>query len=134
MRCREAVRAELARRRGANPRYSLRRYAIALGVSHATLSRLLAGTRPVPARTVRLLGRGLGLARRDIDCMVGLEEAAAVLAAIARPSFRPDSRGLAVATGIPLDNVNIALYALLRDGHLRMVSPSAWVISTGDRT
>lgn len=125
------MRAELARRRESNHRYSLRRYALALGVSHATLSRLLRGSRPVPARTVRAMCARLGLGAAEAARLVGLEEAAAVAEAIAHPSFRPSSRALAVATGIPLDHVNIALHALLRDGSLRMPSRDTWIVTPG---
>lgn len=111
----------------------MRGFARAIGVHHATLSRLLRGTRPVPARTVHALCSALGISEAERTRMVGLEEAAAVALAIARPGFRPGSREVAVLSGLPLDNVNIALHALLRSGQLRMVSPGAWVISTGDR-
>lgn len=132
MRCRDIVRAEFKRRRQTNPRYSLRRFAQALGVHHATLSRLFRGTRPVPARTVHAVCSALGMREAERLRLIGVEEAATVAAVIARPGFRPGSRAVAMLAGLPVDNVNVALHALLRDGHLRMVSPSAWVVSRGE--
>jgi plasmid maintenance system antidote protein VapI len=129
VRFREAVAAEFERRRGHNRRYSLRAFARALGVHHATMSRLLATTRPVQARTVRTLGPRLGLSSSRIVAMVSLEDAASVAASIARPSFRPDSRWLASVAGIPVDRVNIALQGLLRSGRLRMPSVSRWLLT-----
>lgn len=96
------------------------------------MSRLFRGTRPVPARTVHAVCAALGIREAERLQLIGHEEAAAVAAVIARPGFRPGSRAVAVRAGLPVDNVNIALHALLRDGRLRMVSPDAWVISTGD--
>lgn len=133
MRCRDIVRSEFERRQRTNPRYSMRRFAQSLGVHHATLSRLCRGTRPVPARTVNVVGSALGLGEAERIRLIGLEEAAAVAAAIARPGFRPGSRAVAVLSGLPIDKVNIALHTLLRDGHLQMVSRGEWVIRTGAR-
>jgi transcriptional regulator with XRE-family HTH domain len=132
VRFRETVRTEFDRRRAVNPRYSLRRFARALGVHHATLSRLLRGRGAVPARAVRATGKALGLSPVDIARLIAAEETEAVIGAIGRPAFRADSRHLAMAAGIPLDDVNIALHRLLRDGRLRMVAPTTWIVAPGD--
>lgn len=126
MRIREAVAAEFVRRRRHNPRYSLRGFARALGVHHATLSRLLNSTQPVQSRTVQALGPPLGLSAAEVAAMIAREDAAAVALGIARPSFRPDSRWLASVAGISVDRVNIAIEALLRGGRLRMPSATRW--------
>ncbi len=73
-------------------------------------------------RTTRALCRGLLIAEPDTARMVGLEEAAAVADAISEAAFTTGSRSLAVMTGIPVDNGNITLHALLRDGVLRIPS------------
>lgn len=129
MRFREAVRAELTRRCQQNARYSMRGFARALGVHHATLSRLLGDDRPLQARTVRALAPRLGFSPREIQAFVSSEDLAAVAAAIERPAFRPSSRWLASVSGISVDRVNVALQSLLRCGRLRMASASSWLIA-----
>lgn len=131
MRFRGAVRAEFERRRAVNPRYSVRGFAGALGVHHATLSRLLRGRRAVPQRTVRAVGKSLGLSAGDIARFIATENAVAVVSAIRHPAFRPDCRTLAVTAGISIDNVNIALHTLLSGGRLEMISPTTWVLAPG---
>jgi hypothetical protein len=132
VRCRDIVRAEFERRRRTNPRYSLRRFAQALGVHHSTLSRQLRGRRALPSRVVRDLGARLHLSPRDVTQLVERETTAAVAAAIGVQPFTPDSRHLAVISGVPLDDVNIALTAMLRDGRLTMPSAREWVLAPGE--
>ena len=129
MRFREAVAAEFGRRREHNQRYSLRAFARAMGVHHATLSRLLNGDQPVQARTIGALGSKLRLSPPQVAAMIALEDAAAVAAGIARPSFRPDSRWLASVAGISVDRVNIAIELLLRRGQLRMPAANRWQLT-----
>lgn len=59
------------------------------------------------------------------------EEAAAVVEAIGRRAFRPDSRWLASVTGVSVDRVNIVLQKLLRVGALRMGSTERWELLEG---
>ena len=124
---REVIASELRRRQERNGRYSLRRFAAQLGVHHATISRLLRGTRPIPERTVRAAGSRLGLSAAQLDALVLAEHEAAVLLAIGQPAFRPASRWLATVSGLPVDRVNIAIQSLLRTGRLRMVARDRWV-------
>jgi len=126
MRFRDLLKSELERRRLSNRRYSLRAFARFLGVHHATLSRLLRGGGPVAPRCVRSIGGRLGLAAADVALLAGRENEAAVLAALRRPGFRADSRWLASAAGIPVNDVNIALHALLQQRRLRMLSRERW--------
>jgi plasmid maintenance system antidote protein VapI len=126
VRFRDFLSSELERRRALNRRYSLRAYARALGVHHATVSRLLRGTGAIPSRSVRALGQRLGLAPRDLAAFLARENQEGVLAAIARPTFRPESRWLAATIGIPVDEINIALHALISGGRLRMTSSQRW--------
>jgi plasmid maintenance system antidote protein VapI len=128
VRFREVIGAELARRQRQNARYSLRGFARALGVHHATLSRLLNGDRPLQARTIWTLGPRIGLSSPQLQSFVSNEDMAAVAMAIARPAFHPDSRWLASVAGISVDRVNVALQALLRCGRLRMLSASQWKV------
>jgi transcriptional regulator with XRE-family HTH domain len=126
MRFREAVAAELERRRRRNQRYSLRQFARGLGVHHSTVSRLLRGARPVPPRTLLTMATHLGMSPAQAADFLSREDDAAVVEAIRRPAFRPDSRWLASATGISVDGVNVVLQKLLRIGSLRMSSADRW--------
>lgn len=126
MRFRETVRAALDGRRRSQPAYSLRRFARVLGVHHTTTSRLLKGEGPVAERSLRRVGARLGFDGRELARMCAVEREEAILEAVGRRAFRPDSRWLASASGIAIDQVNITLQALLRTGRLRMVSARVW--------
>ena len=128
MRFRDIVTAEFERRRRQNARYSLRGFALALGVHHATLSRLINSNRRIQDATISAVGPRLGLTSAQIVALVGREDIAAVSVAIARPAFRADSRWLASITGISLDRVNIALQSLLCAGRLRMLTSTRWLL------
>jgi len=117
---RSVLQTELDRRRLANRRYSLRAFAAFLGVDHSTLSQLLRGKRRLTARNVRALGGKLRLSASAIAEHCACEHEAAVLGAVERAGFRPDSRWLATMAGIPVDEVNATLQRLLRKRKLRM--------------
>ena len=129
VRFRDVLAMEFERRRRVNRRYSLRRFGRTLGVHHATLSRLLRQRRPIQGRTIALLGPRLGLADGQLRRLAGTEDIAAVVHAIERPAFRPDSRSLASVSGISIDRVNIALESLLRSGRLRMLAADRWLLT-----
>jgi transcriptional regulator with XRE-family HTH domain len=122
----ELLREELERRRAGNPRYSLRAFARRLQVDHSTLSQLLRGRRRLSSRTMALLGARIGLGAAAIRDCSAVENDARVLRAVRHPSFRPDSRWLAVRTGLPLDEVNISLQRLLHGRALTMTSRTVW--------
>ena len=121
------LQTELDRRRAANRRYSLRSFARALAVDHSTLSQMLRGKRRLTARNVRSLGSRLRLDAAAIAEHSAAENEAAVLAAFDRPGFRADSRWLSTRSGIPLDEVNIALQRLLRKRVVTMQTRERWV-------
>jgi transcriptional regulator with XRE-family HTH domain len=127
---RAVLQSEFARRRTANPRYSLRAFARFLALDHSTLSQILRGRRRLTARNVRALGPKLRLTASAIAEHCALEHEAAVLAAVRRPGFRADSRWLATMAGIPLDDVNVTLQRLLRKRRLTMPSPARWAEET----
>jgi transcriptional regulator with XRE-family HTH domain len=129
VRVREAIAAEFNRRRSSNPRYSLRAFARAMGVNHATLSRLLSGLRPIQARTIQVLARPMRWSDSQVMAMIAAEDAAAVIHAVAKPSFRPDSRWIASVSGISIDRVNVALQDLLRTRRLRMPAANQWLVT-----
>ncbi|HEX6099826.1 MAG TPA: helix-turn-helix domain-containing protein [Thermoanaerobaculia bacterium] len=129
MRFREAVAAEFERRRLRNRRYSLRQFARGLGIHHSTASRLLRGSRPVPSRTLVTVAGHLRMSSAETADFLAREDVAAVVDAIGRSRFRPDSRWLASVAGISVDSVNIVLQKLLRTGSLRMVSKERWELA-----
>lgn len=124
---RQILQDELSRRKARNRRYSVRRLAQQLCVSHATISRCLRSTRPTSIRTVRTLGARLGMSDAEIEGLVRSETEAAVAAAICSSTFRAESRWLATVTGFTIDGVNVALHSLLRQGRLVM-SPRGWQV------
>jgi len=127
---REILEHELLRRRARNPRYSLRAFARQLGTHHSTLSQLVAGERRLTPRAVRRLGMRLGLTTAEIEAACVAENAAAVLALLDAGRLRPDSRWIATVTGIPLDDVNVALHHLLWQRRLTMQTPDSWTGAT----
>ena len=116
---------ELARRRARNPRYSLRAFARQLGTDHSTICRVSGGRRLTVAR-MRALGPRLGLSASEIDGACRHENMLRVRDLVRRPGFRPDSRWIATRTGIALDDVNVALQALLAARRLHMTSATTW--------
>ena len=120
------IRTELERRRQRNARYSLRGLATSLRVHHSTLSRILDGRRSVTPDAIERLGERLGLDRGAIRELRLAENRKAVLRAVGDRRFRADSRWLAMMTGIPVDDLNIALHSLLHEGRLIMSSATHW--------
>jgi len=121
------LQTELDRRRSANRRYSLRAFARSLSIDHSALSQILRGKRRLTARNVRALGPRLALDAPAVAEHCAAQNEAAVLDAIGRPNFRADSRWLSTMSGIPLDQVNIALQRLLRKGVVDMQSREKWI-------
>jgi len=111
---RDVLQREFDRRRAANRRYSLRAFACALAIDHSTLSQILRGQRRLTSRTLRALGARLGLSANEIAAHCAAENETAILGAVPRDDFRADTRWLAVVLGVPIDEVNVALQALLR--------------------
>jgi transcriptional regulator with XRE-family HTH domain len=130
---RAVLRAEFDRRHAFNPRYSLRAFARALDVDHATLSQLLRGTRRLTAARVRTLGRRLQLPDAHIAEHAAVEDDARVLEAIGRIGFRASSRWVATVTNLPVDAVNVTLQRLLRQRLLTMASRDRWVRTEDER-
>ena len=126
MRFRAILHAVFLQRRSINRSYSLRAFARALETDHASLSQLMRGERRATARTIRALGPRLGLQASQVAACRALENEHCILAAVADPRFRPDSRWLAVTLNIPLDEINIALQCLLRKRLLTMSNQRTW--------
>jgi transcriptional regulator with XRE-family HTH domain len=122
------VTREYARRKSGNSRYSLRAFARSLDVDHSTLSQIVRGRRRVTRRVIRAIGPRLRLTQPEIEASCAVENDLAVLAVIARPSFRPDSRWIATVAGISVDEVNVALQRLLYTGAIEMYEQHQWRI------
>jgi transcriptional regulator with XRE-family HTH domain len=121
------LQTEFDRRRSANRRYSLRAFARFLAIDHSALSQILRGKRRLTARSVRALGSRLSLDAPAVAEHCAAENEAAILDAIGRPNFRADSRWLSTMSGVPLDQVNVALQRLLRKGLLVMQARERWI-------
>jgi len=117
---------ELQRRRLRNPRYSLRAFALGLRIHHSTLSQILQSRRRLTPRSIRRLGARMGLTPQQIRDACLTEHRAAIRRLVNDSRFRADSRWLAIMTGIPLDDVNLALHSLLYRRELTMVGPDTW--------
>jgi transcriptional regulator with XRE-family HTH domain len=125
---RERLSIELNERRRRNPRYSLRAFARDLLIDHATLSQILRGRRRPSARLIGILGRRLGLDRTDLVDAVARQQAETVAQFVQLPEFVPDTRQIAIRTGLSIDQVNAALDWLLRHRELRMTSKRRWTL------
>jgi hypothetical protein len=158
-RFRDRLRTEFAARCAANPRYSLRAFARFLRADHSTLSQILRGSRPAPARQIRAWASRMGLSREEAAAYIAAEHVpdaatlgrysqmhhwtAEALAVVAEPvhveilrlmrqrGFRADSRWIAAQTGAGVDEVNVAISRLMRLGLLEMKSASRWKDLTG---
>jgi transcriptional regulator with XRE-family HTH domain len=150
----DRLRQEFARRRAANPRYSLRAFAQFLGLEHSTLSQILRGRRGVPAGTLARLAQRLDLGPEEAAAYQGapdireaarfaaqarrmswLGEAAALLQTPAHwrlidllrsGEWRPDMRWAASRTGCSIDALNEASTRLLRLGLIRVDRQGTW--------
>ncbi len=147
------LRAELTRRCARNSSYSLRAFARALDVDHATLSQILRGKRALTRDTILELGQRLGLETPRLEAFVrdaeavrdgppayspSLDAAAIVgdalhhqlLALTHTEDFRGESVFLAQVFDTTPDAINVVLQRLLRFGLLRMTE-GRWLDVTG---
>ena len=117
---------ELRKRQARNPRYSIRAFAKSLATHHSTVTRILGSERRLTARSIQTIGTRLRMSPGQISDACREENCAIILRAVRDPRFRPDSRWIATMTGIPLDQVNVALHSLLYERRLVMTSRAAW--------
>jgi uncharacterized protein (TIGR02147 family) len=154
---RERLRAAMRR----NPRFSLRSFAKQLGIDHSTLSQVLRGRRRLSARALQAVGKRLGLSEEavraynqgsrkrpnpknlpedirnfqfDLDTfqLLSVWHHYAILELLQIQGFKTDSRWIADALGIAVEDVNIALQRLLRLGLLEMSGRDRWIDKSGD--
>ena len=127
---RERLKLEFAKRRVRNPRYSLRAYARSLSIHHTTLKRVLDGSRGLSPATLDGVCAKLGYSPDEIRSARLEQHARRILQLVANPDFRPDSRWIAVKSGVDLDNVNRALHMLIHQRRLAMTTPERWTVNT----
>lgn len=111
---------EFGRRRGRNPRYSLRSFARDLDCDHATLSQWLRGTRPLTKAGIAKLGKALRLDKTARARAEAFEPFDIGVIAAVRGLKLPTTPKIAARLGAGADQVNVALHRLLRLGLLRM--------------
>jgi hypothetical protein len=122
---------ELKKRQQRNPRYSIRAFAKSLSTHHSTLTRIVKGGRRLTPRSIQTLGARLKLTPAEISAACREENFSLILRTVSDPRFRPDSRWLATMTGIPVDQVNVALHWLLYERRLVMTSHATWSVGSG---
>ena len=123
---RALLQADFDRRRRRDARYSLRAFALNLGVPHSTLLRFLRPDRRLTPRTARRLGARLGWTAAQIAAGCRHDQAQLVCRLVRQRDFRPDSRWLAVRSGLSLDEVNLTLQqpaAVRPPVHARLPAP-----------
>ena len=146
------LQSELAQRCSRNPQYSLRSFALQLGVDPSTLSQWLRHRRALTSRVIETIGQQLGVPAERVRAYIDFEmrcpppDAAQTsqltshtLAALEHPyafailelihvdDFTPDSRWIAARLGIDVDTVNVVLHRLVSLGLLHMQSTNVWV-------
>ena len=97
VRLRSLLQEEFFRRKKLNPRYSLRAFALSVGLDHSTVSQLLRGKRPITRKSVCWIGNKLRW------------NGASILQISGPCAARFDSRFIAKRLGLSVDEVNIAL-------------------------
>jgi transcriptional regulator with XRE-family HTH domain len=156
---RERLMQEFAARRAVNARYSLRAFANLLGADHATLSQILRGKRQVPVERIGSWARKLKLSPEETAVYAAVariadEQARAASEALRQwaaemmallgdavhrellrlmhtKGFKSDSRSVAQAIGVGVDDVNIALSRMLRLGLMEVGADGVWRDKTG---
>jgi transcriptional regulator with XRE-family HTH domain len=123
---RAALDTELKIRRTRNPRYSLRAFSRSLGVNHGTLSQILRSERRLTTRSILEIGARLGLSESQLRDACLASNCDAIANLVSDPRFRADARWIAMMTGIPLDEVSVALHWLLHTRRLVMVDRHTW--------
>lgn len=74
-------------------------------------------------------GRRLGIEDSVLTDVGVRQNAVAITRLVRSREFRPNSRWIAIRTGIPLDAVNAALTHLLSNGILVMRSAQNWAVA-----
>lgn len=150
---RNLLQQEFLKRSGKNPGYSLRAFAKALGINHATLSGLMSGKRPVSPATMQKLSKTLQLPPEKVGEFVEsrkgksyfiLQQDAfnamsewyfdAILELTLIPNFKLEADIIADSIGITRTQAQIALETLERLDLLMKDSSGRWKLRYQDST
>lgn len=132
---RDSLRNEYLKRTSKNPRYSLRAFASAIGLNHATVSGFLSGRRKISPASAEKIGRALGWSPDQISGLAGSaqdyrqltqDEFAmlsdwsydAILEYSRLPRARMEAKAIAEVFDLPELQVRLTLEALERLGFL----------------
>jgi hypothetical protein len=126
---REVLGAEFERRATRSRSYSLRAFARDLRTHHATLSRILGQRQRITGRTIQIVGPRIGLNAADVSEACIAANADWIAHFIGERRATADSRRLAMLSGLPIDDVNVALHHLLYHGRLTMKTASRWELT-----
>jgi plasmid maintenance system antidote protein VapI len=107
-RLRTILQIELTRRKGLNPRYSLRALARSVDVEHSTLSQLLRGRRPLTWKAIRRIATRLRWSGTR------------ALREYQRSGSLWDSRAIAGRLVVSIDEINVALSDLCLFGLIEL--------------
>ena len=151
---RDHLKKEFIKRCQKNPKYSLRAFAKQLNISHATLSHVLRGKRPLTAHTILYLAQGLELKPRELaQFHIPRERTShktieklkftpieidtfevvsdwyhdAILELTKVKQFRGDPRWIAKVLGVSTKQVRTAVKRLQRLNLLKINSAGTWV-------
>ena len=127
---RDRLKLGFAKRVERNPRYSFRAYARSLSIHHATLKRVLDGSRGLSPAALAAICTKVGYSPDEIRAARIDEDARKILQLVVNPDFRPDCRWIAVKSGVDVDNVNRALHALIYQRRLTMSTPERWTVNS----
>lgn len=143
------LKKELERRCKGNPSYSLRAFARQLRVSHASLSQILSGKRPLTSKLKKRMALSLGMSPKQLvkfqlssetkfeerfeHLKIGKFEALsewhhdAILELTRLKCFKPDHRWIARTLDVNVNQVNIAVERLKHLGMLKINPDGAWI-------
>lgn len=128
----EALRNEYRARKARNLRFSVRAFALQLGVDSASLSQIMSGRRRLSWRAASTLLQRLGHGAHECRAVAQRARLSAherrLLRQIGRADFVPHSQQLARRLRLSVDEVNAALTGLLRKGGIRMISSATWTV------
>jgi len=144
------LQAELTRRCGKNPNYSLRSFARGLHIHHGTLSQILRGKRPLSEKMFMDLAQSLSLAPKEVqafkkngastktdiayrdltlDAFTVISEwyHDAILELMGLKTFKNDPKWISKMLGITVSEVNIAIERLLRLELIEIAPSGKWI-------
>ena len=107
MRFQSILADEFARRCQINPRYSLRAFALSIGIEHSTLSQLLRGRRTITWKSIRTITPKMRSTGSSVLNSAG-------------SGVKFDSRRIAQNLNLTVDEVNVALTDLCMFGLIEL--------------